>query len=69
MNEAGEVLLILAWCVAAVLVIALVSGAIIALWMLILGKFHRPVICPKCGCIIRASTGRPQPFSDNPDRP
>jgi hypothetical protein len=62
-NIAGIIQVIL-FCIVGLAGIAFWSGAIIAIWMLILGKFHRPLKCPKCGADLRTPNARKQPFSN-----
>jgi hypothetical protein len=54
------------FCVVGLGAIAFWSGAIIAIWMLILGKFNRPVICPSCGADLRSPGSAKKPFAGTP---
>lgn len=66
MSAVAGVFQILIFCIVGLAGVAFWSGAIIAIWMLILGKFNRPVICPKCGTDLRAPNLHKQPFSGTP---
>ena len=51
MTIAGGILMMVVWGFAVLMGIAFWTGAVIAVWMLILGKLplQGPKVCPKCG--------------------